>query len=85
MKNMCGPGRIEDMTAMIQEHPLMNMYWEDKIAQLEKINLLWIKHSNQKDVESLRKFVSRILHVDLLQSIQSNQVHILVKAIENLK
>ena len=54
-------------------------------AQLEKINLLWIKHSNQKDVESLRKFVSRILHVDLLQSIQSNQVHILVKAIENLK
>jgi hypothetical protein len=53
-------------------------------AQLEKINLLWIKHSTQKDEESLRKFAKRILHVDLMQSIQANQVHILVKAIENL-
>lgn len=54
-------------------------------AQLEKINLLWIKHSNNKDSESLRRFVKRILHIDLLQSIQANQVHVLIKAIENLK
>ena len=53
-------------------------------AQLEKINLLWVKHSKKKDQESLRLFVKRILHVDLMQSIQVEDVHILVKAIESL-
>ena len=54
-------------------------------AQLELINVLWVKHSKAKDKESLRLFVKRILHVDLMQSIQVEDVHILVKAIESLK
>jgi hypothetical protein len=52
--------------------------------QLEKINVLWVKHSKVKDKESLQKFVKRILHVDLLESIQEEDVHILIKAIESL-
>jgi len=58
--------------------------WFASPAQLEKINLLWVKHSKKKDQESLRLFVKRILHVDLMQSIQVEDVHILVKAIESL-
>jgi uncharacterized protein len=37
--NRCGSGNIEDVIAMIHKYPLMNEYWEDKIAHLEKINV----------------------------------------------
>jgi predicted acyl esterase len=35
----CGTGSIEDAIAMIHKYPLMNSYWEDKIAHLEKITV----------------------------------------------
>jgi predicted acyl esterase len=35
----CGTGNIEDVIAMIHKYPLMNEYWEDKIARLEKIKV----------------------------------------------
>ena len=53
-------------------------------AQLEKIELLWVKYSQKKDKESLRRFVKRIAHVDLLESIQADQVAKIIKAIESL-
>jgi hypothetical protein len=34
-----GHGSIEDITAMAQEYPLMNGYWEDKIAKVENIEI----------------------------------------------
>lgn len=36
---MFGPGRMEDMVAMIHKYPLMNRYWESKIARLDKISV----------------------------------------------
>jgi predicted acyl esterase len=35
---MRGQNRVEDLPAMAQKYPLMNAYWEDKSAKLEKIN-----------------------------------------------
>ena len=35
--NMRGKNRVEDVPAMIQRYPLMNDYWKDKAAALEKI------------------------------------------------
>jgi uncharacterized protein len=35
----CSTGGIEDAIAMIHKYPLMNTYWEDKIARLERINV----------------------------------------------
>lgn len=37
--NMCGPGRVEDIPAMMSKYLLMNGYWEDKRARLEKITI----------------------------------------------
>ena len=34
-----GRNRIEDMPAMVRKYPLMNGYWEDKEAKLEKITI----------------------------------------------
>ncbi|MHB8076395.1 CocE/NonD family hydrolase [Desulfosporosinus fructosivorans] len=34
-----GNGLIEDLPAMIHKYPLMNGYWEDKIAKVNKINI----------------------------------------------
>lgn len=34
-----GEGYIDDMIAMAQKYPLMNAYWEDKIAKLEKVKV----------------------------------------------
>lgn len=34
-----GQNRVEDMTAMAHKYPLMNAYWEDKNAKLEKITI----------------------------------------------
>ena len=34
-----GPNRIQDNIAMIQKYPLMNAYWEDKIAKVENIEI----------------------------------------------
>ena len=36
---MHGKNRVEDVPAMIQKYPLMNAYWEDKIARLENIEI----------------------------------------------
>jgi predicted acyl esterase len=36
---MRGKNRVEDVPAMIQKYPLMNDYWEDKAAKLEKIDV----------------------------------------------
>lgn len=35
----CGEGYVEDVVAMIHKYPLMNAYWEEKIAKLQKINV----------------------------------------------
>jgi predicted acyl esterase len=34
-----GPERGENILAMIRKHPLMNGYWEDKLAQVENIEI----------------------------------------------
>jgi len=34
-----GPARGENILAMIRKYPFMNGYWEDKIAQVENINI----------------------------------------------
>ncbi|HJX03260.1 MAG TPA: CocE/NonD family hydrolase, partial [Dehalococcoidia bacterium] len=34
-----GKNRVEDIPAMIRKYPLMNSYWEDKRAKLEKIKV----------------------------------------------
>ncbi len=34
-----GEGYIDDMIAMAQKYPLMNAYWQDKIAKLEKVKV----------------------------------------------
>ncbi len=36
---MQGKNRAEDLGAMIEKYPLMNEYWEDKIARVEKIQI----------------------------------------------
>ena len=36
---LCGPNRMEDNCAMILKYPLMNAYWNDKIACVEKIDI----------------------------------------------
>ena len=39
VQRMRGKNRVEDVPAMLQKYPLMNGYWEDKRAKLEKINI----------------------------------------------
>jgi hypothetical protein len=34
-----GPGRVEDIVAMAEDHPFMDAYWEDKVARLERIDV----------------------------------------------
>jgi predicted acyl esterase len=34
-----GPGSVENIPAMIRKYPLMNSYWEDKIAHVENIEI----------------------------------------------
>lgn len=34
-----GPGMVEDLVAMMREHPMMDAYWEDKIPALERIDV----------------------------------------------
>ena len=34
-----GPGRVEDVPAMVRSYPLMNDYWESKIPALDKIDV----------------------------------------------
>jgi predicted acyl esterase len=36
---MRGKNRVEDVPTMIQKYPLVNAYWEDKAAKLEKIDV----------------------------------------------
>lgn len=38
-RSRVGSGNVEDVIEMIHKYPLMNEYWEDKIAQLDKINV----------------------------------------------
>jgi uncharacterized protein len=38
-RTRCGLANVEDLVGMIHKYPLMNAYWEDKIARLEKINI----------------------------------------------
>ncbi|MFC1901471.1 CocE/NonD family hydrolase [Chloroflexota bacterium] len=35
----CGPGYFEDIPVMIRKYPMINAYWEDKIAKVEKIEI----------------------------------------------
>jgi predicted acyl esterase len=39
IKRMRGKNHVEDVPAMLQKYPLMNGYWEDKSAKLEKIRV----------------------------------------------
>jgi predicted acyl esterase len=39
LKHLYGNNRAEDIPAMVAKYPLMNAYWEDKIAKLEQINV----------------------------------------------
>lgn len=39
LSGLRGPGRVEDYIAMLREHPLMNAYWEDKVARFEDIEI----------------------------------------------
>jgi len=39
LRLMAGKNRIEDVPAMIRRYPLMNSYWEGKIARLENIEV----------------------------------------------
>ncbi len=39
IQRMRGKNRVEDIPAMLQKYPLMNGYWEDKKAKLEKIRI----------------------------------------------
>jgi predicted acyl esterase len=36
---LCGSNRMEDNCAMLRKYPLMNGYWNDKIARVEKIDI----------------------------------------------
>ncbi len=36
---ICGPNRMEDNGAMIRKYPLINDYWNDKIARVDKIDI----------------------------------------------
>ena len=38
-QQMRGNNRVEDVPAMVRKYPLMNAYWEDKSAKLEKIDI----------------------------------------------
>ncbi|MFZ0448765.1 MAG: CocE/NonD family hydrolase [Desulfatiglandaceae bacterium] len=39
LSHLYGNNRTEDTSAMIEKYPLMNVYWEDKTAELEKIDV----------------------------------------------
>lgn len=39
INGFCGPGRIQDIPAMMKKYPLMNGFWEDKIAKVEEIEI----------------------------------------------
>ena len=39
VRNWCGGEGVEDVIAMMRKYPLMNEYWEGKIARLENINI----------------------------------------------
>lgn len=39
MRDIRGPGYVEDYVQMIREYPLMNAYWESKIPQFAKIKI----------------------------------------------
>ncbi len=39
LTHLYGNNRVEDVPAMLTKYPLMNAFWEDKIAGLEKINV----------------------------------------------
>ena len=39
IQRMRGKNRVEDVPAMLRKYPLMNGYWEDKRAKLEKIEV----------------------------------------------
>ena len=37
--NLFGQNRVEDVLKMVERYPLMNEYWEEKIAQVERIQI----------------------------------------------
>jgi len=39
LQMMCGPNRVEDNGSMIKKYPLMNAYWNDRIACVENIEI----------------------------------------------
>jgi predicted acyl esterase len=39
LDGLSGRGRIEDVPAMMAKYPLMNSYWQDKAAELDKIEV----------------------------------------------
>jgi len=54
-RGWCGNG-VEDVVAMIHKYPLMNEYWEDKIARLDKINVPAYITANFKHWHSMGSF-----------------------------
>jgi hypothetical protein len=53
--------------------------------QLRKVEVLWHKNSREKTDSALQAFIKRICGVDLITAITQQDIHKLIKAIENLK
>ena len=59
-----GSGRVEDYVAMLREHPLMNGYWEDKVARFEDIEMPayitagWSHFHLRGSIEAFRRIAS---------------------------
>ncbi len=59
-----GPGRVEDYVAMLREHPLMNGYWEDKVARFGDIEVPayitagWSHFHLRGSIEAFRRIAS---------------------------
>jgi len=59
-----GPGRIEDYAAMMRAYPLMNGYWQDKVARFEDIEIPayitagWSHFHLRGSIEGFRRIAS---------------------------
>jgi len=59
-----GAGRVEDYLAMIRKYPLMNGYWEDKLALFENIEIpvyataCWLHFHLRGTIEGFRRIAS---------------------------
>jgi uncharacterized protein len=65
ISGLSGQGYVEDTSAMAKAYPLMNSYWEDKAAPLEKIDVpayvvaSWTNHLHSRGtLEAFRRLAS---------------------------